>query len=88
MAKYKVTDIDWIERYILKYIMAKYKVTDIDWDLSSDFDEEDSLMLDAFDNLPQECVVEADDEDDIADALSDEWGFCVNCFGSAELIEE
>lgn len=69
--------------------MAKYKVTDIDWDIDNDFDEEeDSLMLDAFDNLPQECVVEADDEDDIAGALSDGWGFCVNGFGSAELIEE
>lgn len=68
--------------------MAKYIVTDIDWDIDNYFDEEDSLILNAFDNLPQECVVEVDDEDFIADALSYEWGFCVNGFGNVELIEE
>lgn len=59
--------------------MAKYKVTDIDWDAHN----EDVMSM-----LPKNCEVFCDDEDFIADALSDEWGFCVNSIGNVELIEE
>lgn len=51
--------------------MSKYKVSNIDWDVD---DVED------LDNLPTTCVIDAIDEDDIADALSDKYGFCVNGF--------
>lgn len=52
-------------------IMVKYKVTNIDWDV----DEIEDLK-----DLPTTCIIDAEDEDDIADALSDEYGFCVNGF--------
>lgn len=53
----------------------KFYVTNIDWDIDDfDYDEEDEL------NLPSETMVECEDEDFIADALSDEYGFCVNSF--------
>lgn len=48
-----------------------YKITDIDWCV----DNEEDL-----DNLPTETTIEANDEDCIADALSDEYGFLVNSF--------
>lgn len=51
--------------------MVKYKVTNIDWDV----DEIEDLK-----DLPTTCIIDAEDEDDIADALSDEYGFCVNGF--------
>lgn len=51
--------------------MSKYKVSNIDWDVD---DVED------LNNLPTTCVIDAIDEDDIADALSDKYGFCVNGF--------
>lgn len=51
--------------------MSKYRVSNIDWDV--DFTED-------LENLPTTCVIEAIDEDDIADALSDEYGYCVNSF--------
>ena len=54
--------------------MEKYHVTNIDWDV--DFAED-------LENLPTSCVIEAIDEDDVADALSDEYGFCVNGFSFA-----
>lgn len=53
----------------------KFYVTNIDWDIDDfDYDDEDEL------NLPSETMVECEDEDFIADALSDEYGFCVNSF--------
>lgn len=54
--------------------MAKYKVTNIDWDV--DYDDEFADTP----NLPTEVIIEVEDEDDIADALSDEYGFCINGF--------
>lgn len=53
--------------------MKKYNVFDIDWDVDDPCDIEDC-------GLPTEVVIEAEDEDEIADALSDEYGFCVNSF--------
>ena len=51
--------------------MTKYVGSNIDWDV--DCSEE-------LNDLPTTCVIEAIDEDDIADALSDKYGFCVNGF--------
>lgn len=51
--------------------MSKYKVSNIDWDVDN---------IEDLNYLPTICVIEAIDEDDIADALSDKYGFCVNGF--------
>ena len=51
--------------------MTKYVVSNIDWDV--DYAEE-------LNDLSTTCVIDAIDEDDIADALSDKYGFCVNGF--------
>ena len=51
--------------------MTKDVVSNIDWDV--DYAEE-------LNDLPTTCVIDAIDEDDIADALSDKYGFCVNGF--------
>lgn len=51
--------------------MTKYIVSNIDWDVNSAEDLND---------LPTTCIIDAFDEDDIADALSDKYGFCVNGF--------
>ena len=53
--------------------MKRYRLFDIDWDT----DGEDV-------DLPSEVIVEIDDDQDIvydgADALSDQYGWCVNSF--------
>lgn len=51
--------------------MKKYQVTNIMWDV--DYKED-------FDNLPTEVEVNANSEDEIADILSDNYGFCVDGF--------
>ena len=45
------------------------KTTSIDWDTDGD-----QVM---FDKLPQRVILEVDDEDEIAEALSDMYGWCV-----------
>ena len=51
--------------------MTKYRVSNINWDV--DYAED-------LNGLPTTCVIEALDENDIADALSDNYGFCVDGF--------
>lgn len=51
----------------------KFIITNIEWDTDGD--------MDAFFSLPQEVMVKVDDEDDIADDLSDlYYGWCVKSF--------
>ena len=58
---------------------VKMYITDIDWD--TDGENKDEL------GLPDVVVVTDDiDEDEIADMLSDDYGFCVNSF-SIEVVE-
>lgn len=58
---------------------VKIYITDINWDTDGESKEELGL--------PDVVVVTDDiDEDDIADMLSDEYGFCVNSF-SIEAVE-
>lgn len=52
-------------------IMKRYKVSDIEWCV--DYEEDRNT-------LPTEAYVFADDEDEIADALSDDYGFLVEGF--------
>jgi len=46
--------------------IMKVKVFNIEYDTDNEFVE-----------LPQELILEVEDEDDICDAVSDETGFCV-----------
>lgn len=60
--------------------MATFNVHNIDWD-TSDFSEEDELATGiCVPDLPADCEIEAECEDDIADILADSYGFCVNSF--------
>lgn len=52
-------------------IMKRYKVSDIEWCV--DYEEDRGT-------LPTEAYVFADDEDEIADVLSDDYGFLVEGF--------
>lgn len=56
--------------------MKRYRIQGIDWDCFAPPDHY---------NLPINTVVEAEDEDSVVDALSDEYGWCIN---SVESIEE
>ena len=62
----------------------KYRVTKIDWDTTDEDRDDNGLPVTAKDlGLPaydESVEVECDSEEDIADALSDEYGFCVNSF--------
>jgi hypothetical protein len=56
--------------------MKQFNVTNIVWDV-----DEYDLDVDEYDlNLPTEEVVECDDEDRIADTLSDKYGWCIKSF--------
>jgi hypothetical protein len=55
-----------------------WRVTEIDWDTDGEF----------FDHLPTERTImlyEGQDEDDIADILSDHYGWCINSFNSEQI---
>ena len=53
------------------------KTESIDWDTDDDWD--------VFDSLPQEVTLEVESEEDVADALSDSFGWCV--FGCTLMSE-
>ncbi|TDE87405.1 hypothetical protein [Deinococcus sp. S9] len=53
--------------------MSLYRVFRIAWDTELDGEPHDPQAL----GLPTEALVRAADPDDIADALSDEYGWCV-----------
>lgn len=57
-----------------------FKITNIDWD--TDGNNED------FDSLPQEVMVTVDDYHNIADALSDAYGWGVNTFDVDDTLYE
>jgi hypothetical protein len=57
--------------------MAKFNVINIEWDT----DGKSPVKL----GLPRKRIVEAEDEDGIADALSDEYGWLVSGF---EVVED
>lgn len=54
------------------------ETTSIDWDTDGD--------KEVFESLPQRVVLTVDDQDDISDALSDMYGWCI--FGLAYNIEK
>ena len=58
--------------------MKIYHVTNIIWDMDDDDRPEDF-------NLPKSCLIEAECDYYIADALSDKYGFCIVSFFEEEL---
>jgi hypothetical protein len=54
-----------------------FKITNIDWD--TDGNKED------FNSLPQEVEVSVDNAYNIADALSDAYGWCINSYEFVEV---
>jgi hypothetical protein len=53
----------------------KIRTTKIDWDTDNEDIDEEQIA-----ELPQTVELEVEDEEEIADALSDEFGFCVFSF--------
>lgn len=47
--------------------MKEFYITNIEWDTDGE----------KIETLPTEAIIEAKDEDEIADKLSDEYGFCI-----------
>lgn len=71
MMRIKVTDIDWCVEEEDVYEMFDCEPTD---------EQVEEKILEIKNALPKEAVVEVDDLDEIADALSDEFGWLVNDF--------
>jgi hypothetical protein len=70
--------IGYSVEYLILINKRNMKVYEIDWDI--DHDDLD-LVLD----LPVEVdVPDGTDIDDIADMLSDEYGFCINSFSVSD----
>ena len=53
----------------------KYKVFDIVWDIQESIDENNAEeILD----LPIELIITVDEEDEIVDAITDHYGYCIS----------
>ena len=59
--------------------MKRFSVFGIDWDCFADPSHYD---------LPTDSIVECDDEDMVADTLSDEYGWCINSIESIEELDD
>lgn len=58
--------------------MNLYHVSDIDWDIDDYVSKEARAEAAEALNLPPEVWVYTDDPDNIADLLSDRFGWCIN----------
>ena len=56
-------------RRLVKLVRMTIKTSKIDWDTDGD--------KEVFNKLPQRVILQADDEDGIADELSEMYGWCV-----------
>ena len=64
--------------------MKKFNVTNIDWCIElEDCDNNPQVADEILSTLPTDCVVECEDEDMIADTLSDTYGYLVNSYNIA-----
>ena len=64
--------------------MKKFNVTNIDWCIEpEDCDNNTQVANEILATLPTECEVECEDEDMIADTLSDTYGYLVNSYNIA-----
>ena len=64
--------------------MKKFQVTNIDWCIEAeDCDNNAQVADEILSTLPTECEVECEDEDMIADTLSDTYGYLVNSYNIA-----
>jgi hypothetical protein len=59
-------------------MMSKFKVTDIAWDTDG---------ADLPHDVPLNTEIEAEDEDAVADALSDKYGWCIASLNIEEIVE-
>ena len=65
--------------------MRKFHITNIDWCIApDDCDNDPQIANEILATLPTECEVECEDEDMIADALSDTYGYLVNGYTIAQ----
>lgn len=59
----------------------RYNITDIDWCVEpQDCDNNTEMAYEICSSLPTNCIVECENEDEIVEALSDEYGYLVNGF--------
>jgi hypothetical protein len=80
--RFMVEEIDMSKEEVKYFGVARVRiVTDIDWDVDQDdFDDEAALL-----KLPTRVSIPWNVfDDDIADWLSDEYGYCVNGFNVEE----
>ena len=64
--------------------MKTFQVTNIDWCIEpEDCDNNAQVANEILATLPTECEVECEDEDMIADTLSDTYGYLVNSYNIA-----
>ena len=57
------------------------KFFDIDWDTTDDNEDNDWNVRNHHNlNLPKEVVLEVEETSEMADVLSDAYGYCVNSF--------
>lgn len=68
--------------------MQLFKATDIDWDCDDDVEsaEQRRECADAL-NLPNTVYVHTDSEDEIADVLTDEFGYCIKTLNTYPVTE-
>lgn len=66
--------------------MNLYSVTNIIWDCDDDAksDEQRQELAEAL-QLPSSAYVHAEDEDEIADVLSDRYGYCIRSLDTDEV---
>ena len=65
--------------------MKKFNITNIDWCVApEDCDNNPQVAKEILESLPTECEVECEDEEMIADTLSDTYGYLVNSYTIAQ----
>ena len=59
--------------------MRKFHITNIDWCIApDDCDNDPQIANEILETLPKECDVECEDDDMIAETLSDTYGYLIN----------
>ena len=64
-----------------------FHVHSITWDTTDYDDDSYDPASPNIPDLPSECEIECDSADDIADALSDKYGFCVEEYDYEDCLE-
>ena len=65
--------------------MKKFNIANIDWCIEpEDCDNNPQVVKEILESLPTECEVECEDEEMIAETLSDTYGYLVNSYTIAQ----